>query len=304
MSYIQGQDNRFQSIQEYNDLLFNAAPFSCDRPPVIDESVENPMAERQYEPKDIPSYNPYFKYEYYPEGTGQNENFNVGGVRDHTKTPQCIGIPEDLSKCYNDSQRTKGVFAHQPIELLKYNKGKPVLYENDPGVPLPVDNFNSGYFPVKNLGEVSESFHNINQGILRENCGYKTQDTSDYSVCNKTNIEKCTPGFKEFETCDKPDLRFGSAESIYRMYGKDAYKYKNYKWWKNLSQTSFINDGEFNVVTKQNWTSAPWALNEYATTRCEDDNNEEWRTSKDRCSGEYKYCHNLFNNMTKRKSLY
>ena len=131
-------------------------------------------------------------------------------------------------------------------------------------------------------------------GIFKES---NVCDTMKVPCC--VNTSTCT-----FNRCQQPDWRFGMAESIYKQNPNNYKDYQNHNWWKNLASKDFIHNGDYKYITKQQWESAPWSLERYATPKdCPIDHYEEWRTDADRCHSEYKICHNLFNNMTRRKSI-
>ena len=235
-------------------------------------------------------YSPYFSYTLQP-------------ATEEDPTPHCIKTePYDLGQC--NWGGTKNRFAHEQPKLKLYHDGPAISYTEGKGFPTG-NNPYGGYYPVASLTEYKPPVQILNNGNFE--CSEPSFDgpINSYNPCKSLEIKCCDPKSScTFETCNQPDPRFGMAESIYKMYPKTYKKYQTQNWWHNLASKDFINNGSYEYTDKQEWGTAPWSLGEYAAPRlCPGDSHEEWRTAEDRCSGEYKSCNNLFNNMTRRKSL-
>ena len=241
-------------------------------------------------------YDPFFKYTLKP--ASQND-----------PVPQCIKIPDDHSKCNYSEKRTKNRFAYEaPFNMKLYNDNKPIhYYEGVKHKGFPLANDNTGtYYPVSELDKTAAPLHILDNGNLE--CSkpkFKPGVFNNYNPCEKMKVDCCeSTGTCSFNRCSQPDHRFGMAESVYKQFPENYENYQRHNWWKNLSSPEFIKNGDYKYVTKQQWTSTPWSLERYAAPKeCPEDHHEEWRTDADRCHSEYKICHNLFNNMTRRKSI-
>jgi hypothetical protein len=251
-------------------------------------------------------YSPFFKYTLKPASAND-------------PTPQCIKVPDDHSKCGYEEQRTKNRLAYEaPFNMKLYNDNKPMHYQEgvkSNGFPIGMDNSSpscpacpmpSSYYPVTEFTNEKTPLHIIDKGNLQ--CSkpkFKKGIFNNYNTCDKMKVPCCqSTSTCTFNKCDQPDWRFGMSESIYKQYPEQYKEHQNYNGWKNLSSKEFIKNGDYKYITKQQWTSTPWSLERYAAPQeCPDEHFEEWRTDKDRCHGEYKICHNLFNNMTRRKSI-
>lgn len=233
-------------------------------------------------------YNPYFEYKYQPPTK-------------EDPIPHCIKTePYDLSKC--NWGRRKSRFVYEPPKLKLYHDGPSISYSEGKGFPEP-SNPNSSYYPVNELTKDHPPLHILDNGDLE--CSKPTFTKSkEGRFCKELETSVGQEPTCSFKRCDLPDPRFGMAESIYRMYPNDYQKFQTRNWWHNLASKDFIENGSYEYVDKQEWGTAPWSLGEYSAPRlCPGDSYEEWRTDADRCWGEYKICHNVFNNMTRRKSI-
>jgi hypothetical protein len=238
-------------------------------------------------------YSPFFKYTLKPASAND-------------PTPQCIKVPDDQSKCGYEERRTKNRLAYEaPFNMKLYHDNKPIQYSQGQGFPR-ANNNEGTYFPVSELTASNPPLNIIDKGNLQ--CSkpkFKKGIFNNYNTCDKMKVPCCqSTSTCTFNKCDQPDWRFGMSESIYKQYPEQYKEHQNYNGWKNLSSKEFIKNGDYKYITKQQWTSTPWSLERYAAPQeCPDEHFEEWRTDKDRCHGEYKICHNLFNNMTRRKSI-
>jgi len=241
-------------------------------------------------------YDPFFKYTLKP-------------ATPNDPTPQCIKIPDDHSKCNYSEKRTKNRFAYEaPVNMKLYNDNKPIhYYEGVKSKGFPRANDNTGtYYPVSELAKTTTPLHILDNGNLQ--CSkpqFETGIFNNYNACEKMKVPCCqSAGTCTFKKCNQPDHRFGMAESVYKQFPEHYENHQRHNWWKNLANPEFIKNGNYQYTTKQQWTSTPWSLERYAAPKeCPEDHYEEWRTDTDRCHSEYKICHNLFNNMTRRKSI-
>jgi len=189
-----------------------------------------------------------------------------------------------------------------------YNDNKPIhYYEGVKSKGFPRANDNTGtYYPVSELAKTTTPLHILDNGNLQ--CSkpqFETGIFNNYNACEKMKVPCCqSTGTCTFKKCNQPDHRFGMAESVYKQFPEHYENHQRHNWWKNLANPEFIKNGNYQYTTKQQWSSTPWSLERYAAPKeCPEDHYEEWRTDADRCQSEYKICHNLFNNMTRRKSI-
>ena len=207
---------------------------------------------------------------------------------------------------YNyETTRTKNRFAYEaPFNMKMYHDGPSMSYSEGVGFPEALENVEE-FYNVNNLGNVEAPLHILDNGSLQcktptfnENVGgYNPQEAMKIKCCNSINT--CT-----FNKCKQPDHRFGMAESVYKLDPENYKDQQRHNSWHNLSSKEFIENGDYKYITKQQWTNVPWSLERYAAPKlCPNDHYEEWRTDEDRCHSDYKICHNLFNNMTRRKSI-
>jgi len=251
-------------------------------------------------------YQPFFEYTLKP---GSPDN----------PTPQCIKVPDDHSKCNYSERRTKNRFAYEaPFNMKLYHDNESMFYAegaSKKGFPRGLDNsapscpacpMPSSYYPVSELTNEKTPLHIIDNGSIK--CSkpkFKDGIMNNYNACEKMKVPCCqNTATCTFKRCKQPDWRFGMSESVYKQNPEHYKDLQQHNWWKNLSSPEFIQNGDYKYITKQQWTSSPWSLERYATPKdCPGDHFEEWRTDADRCHGEYKICHNLFNNMTRRKCI-
>ena len=235
-------------------------------------------------------YQPYFNYRFQP------------GTKDDP-TPKCITIPQDMTKCKFEERRISNRLVQEgPLNMKMYNDKKPVSYDSVVGFPKKHDTDHK-YFNVKDLTKTLPPFHML----LESNMKYQkptfdeNEIINNYKSCKK--IQCCDENTSTFNTCDTPAPKFGMAQTIYKQY-PDRYKeFQGQNQWHNFTKEKFVNNGNYDYIIKQQWNNAPWSLENYATPFICHDNHEEWRTDKDRCFSSYRTCNNLFNNMTRRKSI-
>jgi len=236
-------------------------------------------------------YSPFFKYRLRPA----TENDPIS---------QCIKIPDDHTKC--EFKRTSNRLAYEaPFNMKLYHNNKPISYSEGHGFPRAKDNTGT-YYPVEQLEKEPTPLHILDNGNLQ--CSkpiFKEGIMNNYNSCEKMKVPCCQPTSTcTFNKCIQPDHRFGMAESVYKQFPEHYKDFQHHNRWKNFSSPEFIQKGDYRYITKQQWLSAPWSLERYAVPKeCPEDHYEEWRTDADRCHSEYKICHNLFNNMTRRKCI-
>ena len=241
------------------------------------------------------SYSPYFDYTIKP-------------ATDEDPSAHCYKTePYDMTKCdYGITGQKKSAFV-SPNNMNMYHDGPAISYYEGKGFPTALSE-DTAYFPVQDLTNNNSTLRILDNGQL--NCKKPSFNDNgpinSYNPCKSTEIKCCQKGAPtcSFDKCKQPDHRFGMAESIYRQDPENYKKYQSHNRWKNLSSKDFIESGDYQYVTKQQWTSSPWSLERYATPKeCPSDHHEEWRTDADRCHSDYKICHNVFNNMTRRKCI-
>ena len=142
---------------------------------------------------------------------------------------------------------------------------------------------------VEDINKVPSRVKIINSGIDNSNQDklLELNRKYGYGYNQRNNVNKCnSQAFFKMTNTTKP--KWGCANTNFSMYGKSE---NSNDYWNQYTSKAFMNSGEYQLCNAK-FNNAPFSLGNYSTMPDCGDGNKTPPSN------------NLWNNMTKRKSLY